>query len=652
VAIGSVFNPTTLKQNVLQPLAAGGDSRFFTYGTNSAVDFAATAGNVILQNDVAAIKTAKHQENDGGTGFEYAVYPASLSASALSGDVRINNSLTLFPSAQGTLALLANNNIGVDDTAAQLISINMSDTDPSLLPSIAHPAQQFEGSLTDGLIRAREYLDASSPNPALIHASVPLHTGDSNKPIITAKLGNIAFPSSSEVTFYLPQAAQFSAGRDIQNLSLSAQQLSKTDITRISAGSDISFDALIDDNGVVQSNDKQFELGGSGQLQVQAGRNISLGGSAGINTIGNTKNPVLATEGASISLLAGASDKVDYAGFIAKYSKVAAYKAQLQALANKPAPEQMKTVLGVLFKEIKLAAANAAAAPQSQRKALYQRGYDAISALFPDNKNTGDLSLVFSQIKTLAGGDINLAIAHGAVNVGLAGTVGGIQKGADELGIVAQQAGDISAFTGGDFNVNQSRVFTMGGGDIAIWSSKGNIDAGKGAKSAISAPAPITTIDAQGNIVTKFPPVVSGSGIQTINPQDSSAKQGNVYLAAPAGIVDAGEAGISGGKIVIAASAVVGASNISASGGSVGVPTAVAPPVVPSGAAGAATSATKSATQMSDDANNSNNNRDDNANNKDKNKVVMSLLSADVIGYGNCSIADVREGKAGCGDKQ
>ncbi|MGZ8181908.1 MAG: filamentous hemagglutinin family protein [Methylobacter sp.] len=664
VVIASVFNPTVLKQASVLPLAAGGDSRFFTYGDASAINLSATAGNVILANDTDAIRLAKNLDTSTSSGFEYAVYPGTLHAAALSGDVRINHSLTLFPSTQGDLALLANRNIGTDSDAAQLININMSDADPAFLPSANVPAQQLEGSLSDGLIRTRERLDPSTPDATLIHAATPLHTGDTDKPAVIAKLGDITFSSSSEVTFFLPQAADFIAGRDISNLSLAGQNLSVNDVTQVKAGRDINFDALIDGDGIVQGNDKQIELGGPGQIQVQAGRNISLGGSAGINTIGNTKNAALsATGGANIDLLAGIADRVDYAGFVSKYFTLNSdYLNKLEisddngqnVLANLtpeqklgflqqlPDARKQKLLLDVMFNEIKLSSAAAAAAPESERKALYQQGFDAINTLFPGSKYQGDLSLVFSQIKTLAGGGINLAVPGGAVNVGLAGKVGGISKKADELGIVAQQSGDVNAVSQGDFNVNQSRVFTMGGGDIAIWSSEGNIDAGKGAKSAISAPAPITSVDSKGNIITIFPPIVSGSGIQTINPQDKSQKQGNVYLAAPRGIVDAGEAGISGGQIVIAATAVVGASNISASGGSVGVPTAVAPPVTPAGAATAAASASKQATQENDDD-------EDKNSTSDKKKAAASTLSADVVGYGNCSVAEVRDGKPGCG---
>ncbi len=662
VMIASVLNPTVLAQTNLLPYGAGGDSQFFTYSDSSGIDLLAIAGNTLLQNNVNGIRNEKNADTST-SGFEYAVYPGSLFATALSGDLRIENSMTLFPSAQGKLMLLAGQNINTDSNAGQLINFSMSDADIAFLPTVNNPAQGLNGSLSDGIILAQERLNPASPIPSLIHAATPVHTGDSSVPTLIAKLGDIAFNANSAVTFYLPQAAYISAGRDINNLSLSGQNLLPSDITQIKAGRNINYDTSIDNNGIVQANSNEILLGGPGQLQIQAGGSINLGGSAGINTIGNTINSALSSStGASVNLLAGISDTVDYSGFIAKYFTIGSQylnnlqildgqgnvisltpQQKLTALQQMPDSQKQTALLAALANEIKLSAALAAAAPESQRKALYQEGFAAIATLFPGSHYQGDLSLVFSQIKTLAGGGINIAVPGGAVNVGLAGTVGGIAKTADELGIVVQESGDINAVTQGDFNVNQSRVFTMGGGDIAIWSSQGNIDAGKGAKSAISAPAPIVSIDSNGNIVTTFPPIVSGSGIQTINPQDSSLKQGNVYLAAPAGVIDAGEAGISGGKVVIAATAVVGASNITASAGSIGVPVAVSVPAIPSVASSAAASASKQASTGNDDDSNGNNSPNG------KKKSAVSLLSADVVGYGKCTVADVREAKSGCG---
>jgi hypothetical protein len=50
--------------------------------------------------------------------------------------------------------------------------------------------------------------------------------------------------------------------------------------------------------------------------------------------------------------------------------------------------------------------------------------------------------------------------------------------------------GNISVFTDEDVDVAQSRIMTEQGGDIVMWSSNGSIDAGKGAKTSYSLPAP------------------------------------------------------------------------------------------------------------------------------------------------------------------
>ncbi|EIC28274.1 filamentous haemagglutinin family protein [Methylomicrobium album] len=623
INLGGVYNPTVTKQTQL----VGGESRFFTYGAGSAVEFLSTAGNILFQNNA-------------GTGFEYSVYPGTVKAAALSGDISINKSMTLFPSVQGQLELLAGRNVRSSAVAGETVAVNMSDADVSLLPDSLSPARSLEGSLKDGLIRAQERLDPFSPVANIIHAATPVHLNNGSKPAVVANLGDIAFAPGAQVIFFLPKASEFVAGRDIKNLSLSAQNLTSGDVTRIQAGRDIAFNTQISPDGVVLANPNKIEVGGPGQLQVLAGRNINLGSSAGIQTIGNIVNPALSQNGASINVLAGLSDAIDFDGFIERYQAQPEYRAALQALAGLGEGEQrehLDVFLKVLFEEIKQSAAAAAAAPTGERAKLYQRGFDAIKTLFPGDQYAGDLSLVFSQIKTLDGGGINLAAPGGKIDVGLAGQLAGIRKAANELGIVVQQEGDLNALIEKDFNVNQSRVFTLSGGDITVWSSKGSIDAGKGAKSAIAAPPPVTMVDEKGNIVTIFPPIVSGSGIQAIG-------DGQVTLAAPQGIVDAGEAGISGGRIVIAATAVVGASNIQASGGTVGVPTAPPAPVVPSGADSAAASAAKSAT---DSAENSGGQDDDEQ--KNGRKSVVSMISTDVVGYGNCSVNDIREGKPGCG---
>jgi len=207
--------------------------------------------------------------------------------------------------------------------------------------------------------------------------------------------------------------------------------------------------------------------------------------------------------------------------------------------------------------------------------------------------------LIFSQIKTERGGNIELVVPGGGVNAGLATPPEGFDKGPSNLGIVSVKGGDIRALARRDFEVNQSRVFTLGGGSILIWSSLGNIDAGRGARTAISAPPPIIRINENGQLVVEFPGAATGSGIGTLI-TTPGALAGDVDLIAPTGTVSAGDATIrsEAGRVTIAAQKVVGADSISGAQGVVGVP-----PAAPSsgsslsGLSGATAQATKSAEQ-------------------------------------------------------
>jgi hypothetical protein len=182
--------------------------------------------------------------------------------------------------------------------------------------------------------------------------------------------------------------------------------------------------------------------------------------------------------------------------------------------------------------------------------------------------------MLFSRIYTLAGGDINLLAPGGRINAGLAVAPDNSDKKPSELGIVAQKSGNVSIFANNDVLVNSSRIFTLLGGDIAIWSTLGNIDAGKGAKSSLSAPPPTVLVDDTGKVSLDFSGAVAGSGIRTIQ-TDTSVKAGNVDLIAPIGFVDAGDAGIgAAGNINIAAREVHGVDNIQVGGKSTGVPAA------------------------------------------------------------------------------
>jgi len=274
----------------------------------------------------------------------------------------------------------------------------------------------------------------------------------------------------------------------------------------------------------------------------------------------------------------------------------------------------------ILFSELNRTGSASATDPFVGNK----RGYDAIQALFPGKHWHGNLNLVFSTLQTLKDGNINLLAPGGNINVGL--PVPGVSKNDNQLGIIANGKGAVNVFLDQDFNVNQSRVFALGGqggrDDITVWSSFGDIDAGRGAKSAFAVSNPQYSFDENGNLVVFFAPPVAGSGIRTFN-------NGNVGLYAPGGIVNASEAGIGGNNVTISATAVLGSNNIQIGGISTGIPAASTVSLA-AGLTGVS-NLTANVTQISETLVNMNN--DKYLSSKTKNQ--LGTINIELIGFGN-----------------
>lgn len=307
--------------------------------------------------------------------------------------------------------------------------------------------------------------------------------------------------------------------------------------------------------------------------------------------------------------------------------------AKLNADAYLPIQPQLNVLVNqVFFDELKRSGAASAASAAAGNES----GFGVIDTLYPGTDWKGDLSLFFSKLQTLQGGNINLLVPGGEINAGLAVSFSGAKQ-ASELGIVAQGQGDINAFVRNDFIVNQSRVFALSGGDILIWSSEGDIDAGRGAKSAIAAPPPEYSFDESGNLVVTFPPIVSGSGIRTAATAGNTA--GDVFLFAPKGVVNAGEAGIGGTNVTISATAVLGANNIQVGGIGSGVPVASSGSLA-AGLTGVSNLSASVSQVAQASADMSKGNEDSNSKN-----AKLGVLSVDVIGYGDGSANNANEVK-------
>jgi hypothetical protein len=426
---------------------------------------------------------------------------------------------------------------------------------------------------------------AATANPSLLSHSDDLHAADPLPALIVAG-GDI-----KGLTLSVPKATDIVAGRDIIDLSFTGQNLNPNDITLISAGRD-----YLDSSG---NAGPLVTVGGPGSVDLLAGRNINLGLSGGVLTSGNLDNANLPTsQGANLTLMAGLGKNPDYAAFLSNIvAPDAGNQAELVSFVEGLNSEtgltfsQAQTQFGqlntiqqwnflnqIFFQELTLSG-------QEANTLGYGRGYAAIDALFPNSRSAvasgpspyaGQIDLTFSQLYTQSGGAISIFTPGGGLNVGLAVVPASLTlattKQPYQLGIVAQGAGDVNIYTQSDVLVNSSRIFTLGGGNIMIWSDEGNIDAGRGAKSSTSAPPPTVQIDHAGNIELNFQGAVSGSGIRTIQ-ADPGVGAGDVELIAPEGTINAGDAGIgAAGNITLAALHVLGVDNIQYGGQAVGVP--------------------------------------------------------------------------------
>jgi hypothetical protein len=228
----------------------------------------------------------------------------------------------------------------------------------------------------------------------------------------------------------------------------------------------------------------------------------------------------------------------------------------LDAYTRMPVEQQALLVTQTLSKDVAAAIVVAASKTGAARDLAYVPAYDALSTVFPHaSSQTAQIDMGASAIKTYQNSPIDIYNLNGGLNVGQ--LVQGGRQTAGELGIVTAGGGDISVLARDNVAVNTSRIFTLVKGDETIWSSLGNVDAGRGAKTASSTPTPVYYFDpATSQIKVDISAAVSGSGILAT---------GSAYIAAPKGEINAGDAGIAtiGGEIFFGALRIVGGDNIS-----------------------------------------------------------------------------------------
>jgi hypothetical protein len=383
----------------------------------------------------------------------------------------------------------------------------------------------------------------------------------------------------------LPKASGIIAGRDIVNLGFVIQNTQAGDISLVKAGRDIR-DETIDsrqqgDCTEMASLCISHVLTGSGRLKYVAGRDIDLGNQKGIVTKGNLDNPFLPEGGASIQI-STAGLEPDYKGWTVYLQTLLNQKeAQSNILNYKQLKDDIRNPLLIKFKPnemteiekiedvaLKDAAKNelffntvSGMTDTEKNKLFFQSLYtvsllkdkatkkitftyfdDDIASLFPNLKNAsvGNLSSHSSQIKTEQGGSIDIFTPTGSVYAGL--PIGKVVAKPSNQGLFTVRGGDIDALVSKEFLVNLGRVFTLAGGDITLISQFGNLEAGKGSKTASASPPPRIVVAPDGSVSVDVSASVAGSGIGALVTKPNQPRS-SIFAAAPRGYIDAGDAG-------------------------------------------------------------------------------------------------------------
>lgn len=674
----SVYDPASLVSDQavqttynLLPGAIGQDNNawgnlFTTFGPASGVALTSVTGDITTQLGASSsdqnLFFHNFSVNPGGTGVAPStiglLLPATIKLAALAGNINANadpsalgsGNLSPYPTqagaATGNLRLVALGSITLTGSLAMpdlrtTTSQFIGSTDVSIYSNYISPLGVPLANLTQAL-------HAHDPAPAIVAAGQDID--------VSGVLG------VSSLTLIKP--AEIEAGRDIigsidfvNGFTFIGQNNNSGDITTFSAGRDI-----------IGGN---YTLYGPGTLLFEAGRNIgplnqSVPGQdatvGGVMAVGDGSNigggvvPVvyLPHQSANIDILFGIAPGIDYRTAISRYvdpahagtdgidlltgiaTLLAEGRDRAWADFQKLPSTRQHLLVDDAFLDFLKQVATDYSNTASPYFGQYARAYEAIETLFPSGfgytRNaagtnsttsqvaTGRLDISQSVLETQMGGDINIIGPGGGIVVGSTSldVLSPVQEG-----ILTLAGGTIRAFTDGSIQLNQSRILTLQGGDIDLFSANGDISAGAGPKTYVSNP-PINQIcDENGYCRVDPAGLVSGAGIGaliTLPGQDPS--KSNVSLAAPHGSVDAGAAGIRvSGNLNIVALQILNAYNVQVQGASVGLPTAPTSNVVAltsaSNTAGAAAAtATPAAGKQSDQGD------------------AASVFIVQVIGYG------------------
>ncbi|MBN1625267.1 MAG: filamentous hemagglutinin family protein [Deltaproteobacteria bacterium] len=526
ILLGSIVNPTLASDSFTS------DSSWnLSYTEDTEMNLNAIFGDVSLTGDAIFYGNINQK-------LKQKMLPASLSI--ISGrDILFNDSFVLAPSSEGQLYLRAGRDISgeyIENGKEKRGNIYMSDLN----------ADEVYGDKTSTTSEVEAVINSLTRYE---HGEGVSHRDDDKAVIIDAG------QDIKDIAFYLPKKTEITAERDILDIYYNGQNTGLDDISYIKAGRDISFSSSLSGDLLYTG----IEKGGPGLLMVIAGDSIDLGTTDGIQLVGNQYNVYLDPEENDLVVLSGVDLDITLDELNEFFGRI----------------RDQGEIYSEFLAEGDIEGAEAVV-ENLRREAVYN--------LFKDvGTGTGDIDMVESQINITGGAGSIYIAALGEINVGKSTFTdsGSVES---DSGIYTTAGGDINIFSVEDLNVNESRVMTFAGGDVTVWTDKGNINAGRGSKASVNATESHAVYDEKtGKWFIEWEAPAVGSGIRTLTfdpdglegPKEEPLP-GDVYLFAPEGEIDAGEAGISGTNVILGAVDIVNAQNISFSQGSVGMPVSTA----------------------------------------------------------------------------
>ncbi|MBK7767159.1 MAG: hypothetical protein IPI44_14290 [Sulfuritalea sp.] len=331
INLDAVVNPTVIPQhkNNGHDTQKSARASFFTYSSAAAVALTSLTGNVHLwggtrpgsssNNIELALKNSFAVNDRLPNNANYAALPIwtpSLTVASFDGDIQVPGQPTLYPAARGNLSLLAASDVVIGGRLA------MADVDPSTLPRTDLP-------FNDNAFRPYDNLLGDQTRPPH-HAIFLLHDGDEAPVRVVATDGDVV--GNQATALVLAKPGQLSAGRDIRDFGLVAQNVAADSVTSVVAGRDIIYTPKRSATNALEINQADIQIGGPGRLDIIAGRDIDLGTSAGITSRGNLANPYLPDTGAGLRVVAGNAATLDVPAFVDRYLNPAQKNNCLAAL--------------------------------------------------------------------------------------------------------------------------------------------------------------------------------------------------------------------------------------------------------------------------------------------------------------------------------